>query len=80
LNALRASCCRRLASVSGLSLGCTLRLAACASLSFRVPEPLFFFSLLPGDSPLLDRQVSVLERKLFWKLALVVVGDVLDGG
>lgn len=29
---------------------------------------------------MLDRQVSVLERKLFWKLALVVVGDVLDGG
>lgn len=72
LKAFRASCCRRLASVSGRSLGCTLRLAACASLSRR--SDALFLSFL-GDSPL-ERQVSVLERRLFWKL--VLVGDVLD--
>lgn len=83
LKALRASCCRRLASVSGLSLGCTLRLAAAAagaSLAARrsdalPPEPPLFLSFL-GESPLLECQVSVLERRLFWKLA--PVGEVLE--
>jgi hypothetical protein len=71
-----------LASVNGLSLGCTrLRAvtppAAEAAAALRSPlrPELLFFSFLGDEddvSPWLDRQVSVLERKL------VDVGDVLE--
>lgn len=79
LNPLSISCWRRFASVSGRSLGCTLRLGGCCAFlpSFLLSddrEP--FFSLLPDGAPLLERHVSVFERKLFWKLA--PVGDVLE--
>jgi hypothetical protein len=69
LNWESSSCCLRFASVSGLSLGWILLLAAAAAAaSLGLSEPraeLRFFSLF---SPWLERQVRVLERKLDWKL------------
>jgi len=81
LNCASISCCRRLASVSGRSLGWIRLLAAAAVLaSFPLLAELLFFSFL--SPPWLDRQVRVLERKLDWKeedcgegLLVVVTGE-----
>jgi len=74
LNPLSISCCRRFASVSGRSLGCTLFLGGCVDFPFLVELPLLSLALLsldaddapppPPTAPWLERQVSVLERKL----------------
>jgi len=72
LNPLSISCCRRFASVSGRSLGCTLFLGVCVDFPFLVEEVLSLALLSleaddappPPTAPWLERQVSVLERKL----------------
>jgi hypothetical protein len=83
LNPASISCCRRFASVSGRSEGCSLLrawalLTAALDFSFLSNDEVFFsacFVLVPA-APWLERQVRVLERMLVPEV--VVVGEVLE--